>query len=57
MYATLGPERSHALPLFHALSGCDTISHILGCGKKKVWAAWQIMPEITETLLTLTEKP
>ena len=23
-----------ALPLFHAITGCDTISHFLGCGKK-----------------------
>ena len=51
LYAALGPERSYVLPLFHALSGCDTTSHILGCGKKKIWGTCQIMPEITETLL------
>ena len=55
LYAALGPERSHAHPFFHALSGCDTTSHILGYGKKTVWGAWQIMPEITETLLRLNE--
>ena len=47
----------NAFPLFHAFCGCDTTSHILGCGKKKVWGAWQIMPEITETLLKLNENP
>ena len=40
LYAALGPERSHAHPLFHVLNGCDTTSHILGCGKKTVWGAW-----------------
>ena len=30
----LGPQKSLALPLFHALSGCDTTSQMLGCGKK-----------------------
>ena len=32
----LGPSRYMALPLFHTITGCDTISHFLGCGKKRV---------------------
>jgi len=32
--AHLGPSRSLALPLFHAITGCDTTSQFLGCGKK-----------------------
>ena len=46
-----------ALPLFHAITGCDTISHFLGCGKKTAWASWQNTPGLTETLLALTNAP
>ena len=53
----LGPSRSVALPLFHAITGCDTTSHFLGCGKKTAWASWQNTPGLTETLLARTNAP
>ncbi len=53
----LGPSRSLALPLFHALTGCDTTSQLLGCGKKTAWAAWNSTPDLTETLISLMEDP
>ena len=53
----LGPSRSMALPLFHAITGCDTTSHFLGCGKKTAWASWQNTLGLTETLLALTNAP
>ena len=53
----LGPSRSVALPLFHAITGCDTTSHFLGCGKKTAWAFWQNTPGLTETQLALTNAP
>ena len=31
--SAMGSTRSLALPLFHSLSGCDTISQLLGIGK------------------------
>ncbi|KAK3740395.1 hypothetical protein QZH41_000916 [Actinostola sp. cb2023] len=31
----LGQERSRALPLFHAITGCDTVSFFAGRGKKR----------------------
>ena len=37
----LGP-RSRALPYFHALTGCDTVSPIVGKGKKSAWQAWNV---------------
>ena len=46
-----------ALPLFHAITECDTISHFLGCGKKTAGASWQNTPGLTETLLALTNAP
>ena len=32
--ANLGPEKSVALPVFHAISGCDMTSAFRGKGKK-----------------------
>lgn len=55
--AHLGPSRSLALPLFHAITGCDTTSHFLGCGKKTAWTSWQNTPGLTETLMALTNNP
>ena len=55
--SNLGPSKSLALPLFHSLTGCDTASQFLGCGKKRAWAAWKSTPELTDTLVSLTHKP
>ena len=35
--ASISPERSLALPVFHAYTGCDTISHLVQVGKKTAW--------------------
>ncbi len=34
LVAYLGPERSKSLPIFHAITGCNTTSTFAGCGKK-----------------------
>ena len=57
IHAQLGPSKSLALPLFHALIGCDTTSQLLGCGKKTAWTAWNSIPALTDTMITLTEAP
>ena len=57
LHSKLGTSRSRALALFHALSGCDTTSQLLGCGKKTAWGVWQSMPELTETLIALIDNP
>ena len=44
----VGPSTSATLPLFHALTGCDTVSSFAGIGKKTAWAAWNVYPEVTE---------
>ena len=31
--ASLGPDKSKALPVFHAITGCDTVSSFAGRGK------------------------
>ena len=53
----LGPSLSAALPMFHAITGCDSTSHFFGCGKKSAWVCWQNTPELTETLTALTHQP
>ena len=55
--AQLGPSTCLALPLFHAITGCDTVSHFLGCGKKTAWSAWQSISDLTDTLVALTNHP
>ncbi|KAG7163709.1 hypothetical protein Hamer_G002941 [Homarus americanus] len=34
----LGPEKSRALAVFHAITGCDTVSAFAGHSKKAAWA-------------------
>lgn len=55
--ATLGPEKAQSLPMFHALTGCDTVSSFAGHGKKTAWAIWNVMPELTEALLKISSAP
>lgn len=57
IYIHLGEARSKSLPLFHALSGCDTTSSIRGKNKKSAWQAWQLYPQLTETLEFLSDHP
>ena len=46
-----------ALPIFHALTGCDTASAYVGHGKKAAWSAWGAFPEPTDALLSISEAP
>ena len=43
--SALGDLRSRALPVFHALTGCDTSSTFRGNGNKSAWQAWQAFSE------------
>ncbi|QQP54791.1 uncharacterized protein LOC103506659 [Caligus rogercresseyi] len=38
MAAGLGPEKARALPMFLALTGCNTVSSFARHGKKTAWA-------------------
>ncbi|ELU07992.1 hypothetical protein CAPTEDRAFT_216620 [Capitella teleta] len=44
----LGFSRCSSLPLFHAMTGCDTVSAFYGRGKRTAWETWQSYPEVTE---------
>ena len=41
---SLGPEKSLSIPLFHALTGCDTVSFFYGKKKTAMWEVWKIYP-------------
>jgi len=51
----LGVQKCHALPIFHALTGCDTVSYFSGKGKKSAWQAWSAFPEVTTAFLELSD--
>lgn len=55
--ASLGETKAACLPVFHALSGCDTTSAFVGKGKHSAWQAWQMYNEVTSTLASLAENP
>jgi len=46
-----------ALPGFHDLTGCDTVTASWGHGKKSAWATRNSIPDLTDSLVTLTSTP
>jgi len=54
---TLGPDKAQALPMFHAVTGCDTVSSFVGHDKRKAWSTWNALLEPTPALLTLPRAP
>ena len=57
IYAGLGEARSRSLPMFHALTGCDTTSTFYGKSKKSAWRAWELYPGVTSTFEFLAKNP
>ena len=55
--STLGPDKASVLPLFHALTGCDSISFFESRGKKTAWDVWDVFPELTPALKELNALP
>lgn len=51
---TLGKQRSWSLPLFHALTGCGTVSCFGGRGKKTAMEIWKLFLEVTDAFLALS---
>lgn len=54
---SLGPQKSFALPMFHALTGCDFVSAFANKGKKTAWDTWLVCPAITGVLQELGSMP
>ena len=57
MAANLGIEKSLALHMFHALTGCDTVSGYVGHGNKTAWTIWNLFPDLNGALLELAHAP
>ena len=53
----LGPSSCIGLPMFHALTGCDTVSFFGGRGKKTAWEVWKVYADVTPAFCTLTARP
>lgn len=49
----LGQDKASSLPMFHALTGCDTVSFFGGRGKKTAWDVWKVFPALTPILKVL----
>lgn len=54
---SLGPQKSLALPVFHAFTGCDTVSFFAGKSKKSAWDTWNVFPEVTRSFLEIATAP
>ena len=55
--ASLGPERSKALSMFHAYTGCDTVSSFATKGKKTAWDVWKAYDEVTTAFIAASAGP
>jgi len=50
-----GPEKSKALPAFHAFTGCDNVEAFYLIGKKTAWNALDLQPDAVQALLDLNK--
>ena len=52
-----GPDRCVVLPVFHAFTGCDTVSCFGGRGKKTAWDTWKAYKDVTPAFCALAAGP
>ena len=55
--ASPGPLKSVALPVFHAFTGCDTVSQFAQVEEKTAWKVWATHDEFTATFCELHNSP
>ena len=55
--AAIGRQKSIFLPVFHAYTGCDTVSAFHSIGKKTAWSTWCAFGEVTHAFCALAERP
>ena len=53
MARVLGPDRCITLPMFHAFTGCDTVSCFGGRGKRTAWDTWRAYEGVTTAFCSL----
>ena len=54
---SLGREKASVLSIFHALTGCDTVSFFSGREKETAWDVWNMFPELTPVLKAMLMLP
>ncbi|XP_016112345.1 sodium- and chloride-dependent GABA transporter 3-like [Sinocyclocheilus grahami] len=54
---TKSPDKSKALPVFHAFTGCDTVSAFTTRSKKTAWDTWNAYDMATEVFMALLKAP
>ena len=54
---SLGAEKAQTLPMFHAFTGCDTVSSFAGKGKKTAFDTWRSFNAATEVFARLVSRP
>ena len=54
---SLGAEKAQALPMFHAFTGCGTVSSFAGKGKKTAFDTWRLFNAATEVFARLFTRP
>lgn len=55
--SAIGHEKCLSLPMFHAFTGCDTVSCFAGRGKITAWEAMNVYPEVVREFAKLTNEP
>ena len=55
--AAIGRDKSVALPVFHAFTGCDTVSSFKSIGKKTAWQRWKVFDDVTKAFIDLSNGP
>ena len=53
----IGTQKALALPVFHAFTGCDTVSSFKSIGKKTAWERWGTYQNVTKAFLDLSTGP
>ena len=53
----LGNEKARALPMFHAFTGCDSVSSFAGRGKKTAFETWKAFSAVTPVFSALFTDP
>ena len=53
MRLKLGIEKSKVPPMFHVLTGCDTVFFFAGRGKKSAWGRWSVFTQLRDVMSTL----
>ena len=53
----LATRKCQALPVSHAITGCDTVSSFCRRGKQSAWDAWMSYPAVNKAFINLTVMP